>query len=661
MRKVAIIQARMESSRLPGKVMMPLAGKPLLWHIVYRLKQCRLLDAICLAVADSRANDILVEFARGEEIEVFRGSEENVLERYYLAAKHCAAEAVVRVNGDVPLLDPGRIDELLAVLEMTGAGLVTGDPEVPGIHQGFTPFSFETLEKLYREVKDDPVAKEHVSSYLEKNPGFVKTVRVKPLPEHCMEGVRLSVDTPADLRFLEELYRRLGVAAGRADITEVVRLLRREPELLAINAHVRQKQAGALSRRVLFRCDGDEQVGFGHIFRSLALAGELRDGFGCGVGFVMARGEKGMKVVRGAGYPVKVVEGPEESYLEGLVREEKTDVIVFDCRSGLNKETLELLKTAGALVVTVDDPEDKRLAVDLAFYPPVPQVVEMDWSGFKGRLYRGWEWVILRRDLVAGSGTAGAENDAGKRSVEEEVGRLEGRENKFDAGPAGNSAGKPRQAGENFDHPGESGFTGNSDRDPAKTGEAGVVDDRYVNLNNYGKKEKPVLLVTMGGSDPCGLTLQALESLELVEADIFTEIVVGPGFGDGEKLKEILEGLSIDFRVHAAPENPGAVFARCDLALAAFGVTAYELAHLGVPTLLLAISADHARSASAFEQAGIALNLGLYSEVDKVELAGKTGELLVDRARREQMARRAKHLVDGRGARRAAEVIIDAL
>ena len=99
-RVAAIIQARMGSTRLPGKVLMPLSGKPVLWHIIHRLRKCRMVDVVAIATSDQPCDDPLVEFARNEGVELVRGPEDNVLQRYALAAEKLAPDYIVRVTGE---------------------------------------------------------------------------------------------------------------------------------------------------------------------------------------------------------------------------------------------------------------------------------------------------------------------------------------------------------------------------------------------------------------------------------------------------------------------------------------------------------------------------------------------------------------------------------
>ena len=115
-RVVAVIQARMDSTRLPGKVLQPIAGEPLLWHIVHRLKVCRLLEDIAVATGASPADDAIVNWCNTQAITVVRGPEDNLLARYARATEKLDADVIVQVSSDPPFLDAGLVDHLVATL-----------------------------------------------------------------------------------------------------------------------------------------------------------------------------------------------------------------------------------------------------------------------------------------------------------------------------------------------------------------------------------------------------------------------------------------------------------------------------------------------------------------------------------------------------------------
>jgi len=584
----AIIQARMGSTRLPGKVLMPMAGKPVLWHIIHRLNKCRRVDDIVVATSDLKEDDKLAEWCRKNDIPVFRGPEQNVLQRFALAIKSLNPEIIVRICGDSPMVDPLVIDQLVTHLLNTGADHCKGARNTPSIHEGFSPFSRRAFERLLGEAADDPVAIEHVTAYFDQHPEKFKTATIPMSREHRFTGARMSIDTPSDLRFMNEVYARLDVPAGEADMADVVRLLKDNPNLLTINSHVRQKAATDKTFKAVIRCDGDEQIGLGHVVRCLALAEELRDNRSVGVSFAMAAGKPGMDMVQNAGFPVMFLTGQinEETWLDELIRTLKPNVLILDIRSNLSPTLVRQWRKNGLLIATIDDPSDRRLEADLAFYPPVPQVEEMDWSRFNGQLFVGWKWVLLRKQF------------------------------------AGNS-----ESHSDFSSP---------------------------CLSNA---HPPELLITMGGSDPNGLTLKAVRSLDLVKFPFHATIILGPGFAHDGTLSELLEKVIFSYTILRNVEDMAGIMKKADLALSSFGGTAYELATMGVPGIYYALTDDHARSASVFEKNGMGINLGSYEKIKDRDVVRTVEKLIQDIKIRVNFAKNCLENMDGLGAERIATTI----
>jgi spore coat polysaccharide biosynthesis protein SpsF len=586
MTTVAIIQARMGSSRLPRKVLMPLVGKPVLWHVIHRAGKCRLVDEICIATSTSSQDDPLVEFAQEQGVTVVRGSEDNVLQRYVLAAKLTCADVVIRITGDAPLIDPEMIDLLVAALLSQGADRAVGSAPVRHIHEGFDPITAQALFRLQEIAGDDPVAREHVSSYYNQHPELITTARVPIDPAyHFKQGVRTSVDTPSDLRFLEEIYSLLGAEPGEADLRDVVALLQARPELLEIHGSVVQKKATAKTRKVLVRCDGDRQLGLGHVSRTLAVSRVLRDAHGYGVVFAVFKGQEAMRLVEEQGFPV-VRAAPEETepgFLQRLFGEDRFDACILDTRLGPMREQLEELARERCLLAVIDDASDRRLVCDLAFYPPVKGARALGWEGSRCRVKVGWDWVVL---------------------------------------------------GKQFANP------------PSR-------DHRHAAL--------PRVLVTMGGSDPAGMTLLAARALALIDRELHATFVLGSAYDDEDALRSFLSTASFEYELKRDVKEMARLMSEHDLALASFGVTAYELAACGVPSLLLGLTQDHVASAELFEDEGIAVQMGLAQSLEPRVLANALLRLLEDPSRRREMSRKGQALLDGKGAERIAQAIHDEL
>ncbi|HJT44211.1 MAG TPA: aldo/keto reductase [Rhizomicrobium sp.] len=264
---VAVIQARMGSSRLPGKVLIPVAGKPLLWHILHRLGQCRTVSSVAVATSIDPQDDAIEAFCAEAGVVCVRGPLQNVLERYRLAAVRTHAGTLLRVTGDAPLIDPGLVDYLVSGMTGAGADFVQLEPGAVCAHEGVDVFSRPALDWLMAHAAQDEIAREHVTGYLKQNPDKVRTVYLpsyKPLARE--KGARLSVDTPADLEFLRAVYARLQAPAGDLPLTTLLDLLDREPAYGAINAHVRQKPVTEVERPHVARRLGLGTVQFGQAY-----------------------------------------------------------------------------------------------------------------------------------------------------------------------------------------------------------------------------------------------------------------------------------------------------------------------------------------------------------------------------------------------------------
>jgi spore coat polysaccharide biosynthesis protein SpsF len=165
----------------------------------------------------------------------------------------------------------------------------------------------------------------------------------------------------------------------------------------------------------------------------------------------------------------------------------------------------------------------------------------------------------------------------------------------------------------------------------------------------------------MGGSDPFDLTLKAATALTALEPVFRARFVIGPGFRDRERLAQSIVTLKPNFETVEGAAGLATEFASCDVALTAFGVTAYELGAFGVPALYLAISPDHALSASAFERAGMGISLGLAKQVRASTIAKSAWSLLTNAERRREMRSAGLATIDGAGAARIAADLAQAL
>ncbi|OVE82214.1 acylneuraminate cytidylyltransferase [bacterium K02(2017)] len=243
MNTIIIVQARMTSTRLPGKVLKPILGKPLLEFEIERLKQVSLANQIVIATTVNDADDQVITLCNKMGVSFFRGSEDDVLSRYYLAAKKFKADVVVRVTADCPLIDFQVIDQVIKkfiskpneydygcnILERSfPRGL---DVEV---------FSFSLLKNMF-EVAKLPAEREHVTTYIHQNINKYKVFNVK-----CefgdMSSNRWTVDTEEDFKLIETILKNIYPQNKQFVLKDVLSLIEKNPEWNLINAHVEQKK-----------------------------------------------------------------------------------------------------------------------------------------------------------------------------------------------------------------------------------------------------------------------------------------------------------------------------------------------------------------------------------------------------------------------------------
>lgn len=237
MKIVAIIQARMGSTRLPGKILKPILGKPMLACMLERVKRAKKLDDIIVATTDNPEDDATEIIAKKEGVKVFRGSEQDVLDRYYQAANKFGADkdtAIMVLLADCPLQDPDVIDEgiqhfMSANDDMAYAGTVLNYPE--GLD--FNIFTFNALEEAWKNAKL-PSEREHVTRYFINRPERFHALQWKT-GDRDDSRMHWSVDTQADFEFVSKIFEKLYPTNPNFSKDDVLALLAIEPELLEIN------------------------------------------------------------------------------------------------------------------------------------------------------------------------------------------------------------------------------------------------------------------------------------------------------------------------------------------------------------------------------------------------------------------------------------------
>ncbi|MFN8533056.1 MAG: NTP transferase domain-containing protein [Dehalococcoidia bacterium] len=234
MTTLALIQARMSSSRLPGKVLADIAGEPMIVRVVDRVRQAETIDRVAVVTSDQPDDDALARLCADRGIPCFRGSLDDVLDRFYRATLAFEGETIVRITGDCPLIDPAVIDRVVRAFELGGCDYATNtlrytypdglDVEV---------FDRAALARAHAEAVK-PSEREHVTPYLRLS-GRFRTRNVEHATDLSKRGDQWCVDTADDLDFVRAVYFRLAEVPGFG-FEDVLALLEREPMLLAIQA-----------------------------------------------------------------------------------------------------------------------------------------------------------------------------------------------------------------------------------------------------------------------------------------------------------------------------------------------------------------------------------------------------------------------------------------
>lgn len=242
MKVLCIVQARMGSSRLAGKVIRPVQGKPLIVHTLDRLKRSKQIDRIILATSNLEQDRVLVKIALQEGVGAYAGSEQDVLDRYYQAALPEKSDIIVRCTGDCPLLDSEVTDQVIAQNLKTGKDY-TSNTLIRSYPRGLDTevFSFHALERAAKEARKES-EREHVTPYLYTEPGRFLTEQVVAEPQRHDPDLRICVDTAEDMRLVEEIFNRLYGQNPFFGIDPILELIKKEPALREINSHIEQKK-----------------------------------------------------------------------------------------------------------------------------------------------------------------------------------------------------------------------------------------------------------------------------------------------------------------------------------------------------------------------------------------------------------------------------------
>lgn len=237
-----IIQTRMGSTRLPGKVMLDLSGKPVITHVLERLSQCKNIDKIIIATTTNPEDDVIADYCSKNEVLFYRGSSDNVLSRYYNAAKENKLDLVVRITSDCPLIDPKVTESIVQFYLENKFDIVTNacaDLTKRTYPRGLDTevFSMKLLEDAFNNAQE-LYQKEHVTPYLyEKSDNVYYYMNGKDYSKY-----RWTLDTEEDYALIKRVYEEFYHGYHDFFLQNIVEFFEKNPELFEINAHVEQKK-----------------------------------------------------------------------------------------------------------------------------------------------------------------------------------------------------------------------------------------------------------------------------------------------------------------------------------------------------------------------------------------------------------------------------------
>jgi spore coat polysaccharide biosynthesis protein SpsF len=241
MKTAAIVQARTTSTRLPGKIVAPILGRPMLELLIERLRRARHLDQVIVATTSNGTDDVVESLCERVQAGCFRGSEDDVLDRVLRTARAYAVDLIVEITGDCPLIDPNVVDRLIEMHQEGGVDYVANVLKRT-YPRGLDTQVFRTtvLEEV-AHLTQDPVDHEHVSLYIYEHPERFRLQNLESnLPERYW-NLRLTVDTPQDFALIKAIYEELYPKDPAFGLGDVLALLDRRPDLAALNQDIRQK------------------------------------------------------------------------------------------------------------------------------------------------------------------------------------------------------------------------------------------------------------------------------------------------------------------------------------------------------------------------------------------------------------------------------------
>ena len=392
-----IIIARLTSSRLPRKQLRLINGLPLIHHIINRLRIVKNIDKIILATGSENENREMANYVSSLCVETFYDADVNdVTGRIARAGKHFGADMIVTISGDCPLIDPNFIDEGIVLLKQSETDYVYVDhSKHECLHEGVGFHTLKTWIKL-DELSSNWYHREHPGSVLKEKKNLFKGVEIIPHIDFQRHDFRMSVDTRADLFFMNQIYEKLSLGNEVIDLHKVVSLIDKKPWLKNINNHVHQKTITEKSNKFLIITHASKELGLGHLSRSIALATELQESFGAKTIFYANNDPTICKIFDEQGFQYHVAgRFGDQTEIDHLIDQHEINAIVLDIKKKVLHEHFTFIQESIVPVILIDNRPEGPFKDLLAIIP----AVQVNDEKFPENIYKGKEFLILKREI----------------------------------------------------------------------------------------------------------------------------------------------------------------------------------------------------------------------------------------------------------------------
>lgn len=605
MKVTAIIQARMTSSRLPGKILMKVLGKPLLQLMIERVKKAKCIESVVLATTTNKEDDLTVNLGKSLGVKVFRGSEDDVLDRFYRAAKEFGGEHIMRLTGDCPLIDPDFLDELVDFY-VAGEYDYASNCIEPTLPDGLDAeiISMKTLGEVHQKAQLAS-QREHVTLYVRDNEQNFKIGSWKF--HHDFSNLRWTVDNCEDFELVEAILKRICKAKPNFSMLDVIRFLENNPQLQDKNAHLTRNEGlkkslceeGRLKeynlpnlegKRLIIHTNGGVNIGIGHVMRSIGMAQEWIRLGGVAVILGYVEGKSLISKVEKSGIELKSL--PENcspkkvlsTILENAHQAKYGSWVMIDTYN-FDYESQWTLKRLFPRMLLVDDyHHHAKYASEIILNQNIGAEninYNVNWDC---SILAGTDYVMLRKEFIQ------------------------------------------------------------------------AVKEKKL------RHKKKRIMVTMGGADAGNITLQVLKALDSIRTvELEAVAIVGPANPHRKAIQDFAQKSSLSVQVLVDVNDMPAQINASDLIVTAGGSSCWEICALEVPMIAIIIAENQQAIVKKLGEVKAAVNLGLAENLARYTIANTVEKLIKAPEKMNALTESAKRLIDGKGVERIISCMTDSL